>query len=96
MYYNDLLSALVSYALGRASDQGLVSDVHVERSEVAMNLLRKQRERKLPRRTLTRKSLAISSSAAVAAPPEEGTLLTIDMIVATIVIQSWVRVVFNR
>ncbi len=92
MYYNDLLSALVSYALGRASKQGTVSDVHIEKSEVAMNLLMKQRERKLPRRSLIR---AKSTDTSMMVPPD-GAHLTIDMIIATIVIQSWVRVVFNR
>jgi len=85
LYFNDVLSGLVSYALARDEQEGVNEEVRVENSDVAMRLLKEQRSRKLPRAITKQKILE-----------SEGEL-SIDMIIASVVIQSYFRrVIRNR
>jgi hypothetical protein len=79
LYFNDVLSGLVSYALARDEQEGVNEEVRVENSDVAMRLLKEQRSRKLPRAITKQKILE-----------SEGEL-SIDMIIASVVIQSYFR-----
>jgi len=86
LFFNDVLSGLVSFALARDEDD-CDKEVHVENTEIAMNLLAAQRARKLPRSVT--KELKIMEKT-----DEKG--LTIDIIIATVVIQSYFRRVRSR
>jgi hypothetical protein len=83
VFFNDLLSALVSYTLGRDAANKVNKEIQVENSEVAMDLLQKQRQRKLPR-AVSRNAVAVGTAAA----EDE---ITIDQIIATVTIQSYYR-----
>jgi len=87
LFFNDVLSGLVSFALARDEDD-CDKEVHVENTEIAMKLLNDQRARKLPR-SVTREFKAMEAQT-----DEKG--LTIDIIIATVVIQSYFRRIRSR